>query len=39
LKDLRALREVEMVFREGKLVARKGQIVLPGSRVAEGMKP
>jgi imidazolonepropionase-like amidohydrolase len=39
LKDLRALREVEMVFREGKLVARKGQIVLPGSQVAEGMKP
>jgi imidazolonepropionase-like amidohydrolase len=36
LKDIRALREVEMVFRDGKLVARHGQIVLPGSRAAAG---
>jgi imidazolonepropionase-like amidohydrolase len=32
LKDIRALREVEMVFRDGSLVARRGQIVLPGSK-------
>jgi imidazolonepropionase-like amidohydrolase len=32
LKDIRALREVEMVFRDGRLVAQRGQIVLPGSK-------
>jgi len=32
LKDIRALRNVEMVFRDGRLVARKGQIVLEDSR-------
>ncbi|MBZ5563207.1 MAG: amidohydrolase family protein [Acidobacteriia bacterium] len=31
LKEIRALREVEMVFRDGRLVARKGQVVLAGS--------
>jgi imidazolonepropionase-like amidohydrolase len=34
LRDIRALREVELVFRDGRLVARKGQIVLPGSQVS-----
>ena len=32
LADIRALREVEMVFREGRLVARRGHVVLPGGR-------
>jgi imidazolonepropionase-like amidohydrolase len=32
LDDIRALRQVEMVFRHGQLVARHGDIVLPGSR-------
>jgi imidazolonepropionase-like amidohydrolase len=32
LNDIRALREVEMVFRDGRLVARRGEIVLPGSQ-------
>jgi enamidase len=31
LKDIRALREVEMVFRDGRVVARRGQVVLSGS--------
>jgi imidazolonepropionase-like amidohydrolase len=39
LKDIRALREVEMVFRDGKLVARRGQIVLPGSPTDGSSKP
>jgi imidazolonepropionase-like amidohydrolase len=34
LKDIRALRDVVMVFRDGRLVARGGQIVLPGSQPA-----
>jgi len=38
LNNIRALRDVEMVFRDGRLVARQGQIVLPGSRAAEGTK-
>jgi imidazolonepropionase-like amidohydrolase len=38
LNDIRALRDVEMVFRDGRLVAHKGQAVLPGSRAAEGTK-
>ena len=29
-RDIRALRQVEMVFRNGRLVARRGQIVLGG---------
>jgi len=29
-RDIRALRRVEMVFRDGRLVARRGHIVLPG---------
>jgi len=32
LKDIRALRDVEMVFRDGRLVARRGQIVLEAER-------
>ncbi len=32
LKDIRALRNVEMVFRDGRLVARRGQIVLEANR-------
>jgi imidazolonepropionase-like amidohydrolase len=36
LKDIRVLREVEMVFRDGQLVARRGQVVLPGSQAAAG---
>lgn len=31
LQDIRALRNVEMVFRDGRLVAQQGHIVLPGS--------
>ena len=31
LQDIRALRRPEMVFRDGRLVARAGQIVLPGA--------
>ena len=31
LTDIRALRRVEMVFRDGQLVARRGHIVLPGA--------
>ncbi len=31
LKKIQALREVAMVFRDGRLVARKGQVVLAGS--------
>lgn len=31
LVDIRALRQVEMVFRDGQLVARDGHIVLPGA--------
>jgi len=38
LNNIRALRDVEMVFRDGRLVARQGQNVLPGSRAAEGTK-
>ena len=34
LADIRALRQVEMVFRDGSLVARQGQIVLAGARTA-----
>ena len=30
VQDIRALRQVEMVFRDGQLVARRGQIVLGG---------
>jgi len=30
VQDIRALRQVEMVFRDGRLVARRGQIVLGG---------
>ncbi len=32
LTDIRALRQVQMVFRDGQLVARDGAIVLPGVR-------
>jgi imidazolonepropionase-like amidohydrolase len=32
LQDIRALRRPEMVFRDGKLVARRGQLVLPGGQ-------
>jgi len=32
LQDIRALRRPEMVFRDGKLVARRGHLVLPGAR-------
>jgi len=32
LKDIRALRRPEMVFRDGRLVARRGQLVLPGAQ-------
>ena len=32
LQDIRALRRPEMVFRDGKLVARRGQLVLPGAQ-------
>jgi imidazolonepropionase-like amidohydrolase len=38
LADIRALRDVAMVFRDGALVARQGQIVLSGARAA-GMPP
>jgi imidazolonepropionase-like amidohydrolase len=38
LADIRALREVDMVFRNGTLVARQGQIVLSGTQ-ATGMSP
>lgn len=31
LADIRALRQVEMVFRDGQLVARHGHLVLPGA--------
>jgi imidazolonepropionase-like amidohydrolase len=31
-EDIRALREPEMVFRDGRLVARRGEIGLPGAR-------
>ncbi len=31
LQDIRALRRPEMVFRDGKLVARRGRLVLPGA--------
>jgi len=34
LHDIRALRRPEMVFRDGKLVARRGQLVLPGAQDA-----
>jgi imidazolonepropionase-like amidohydrolase len=34
LQDIRALRRVEMVFRDGRLVARRGQIVLEGESSA-----
>jgi hypothetical protein len=34
-----ALRDVEMVFRGGRLIAQKGQVVLPGSRAAERTEP
>jgi imidazolonepropionase-like amidohydrolase len=39
LNDIRALRDADMVFRDGRLVAQKGQVVLPGSLAAEGTKP
>ena len=39
LKDIGTLREVEMVFRDGRLVARRGQVVLPGSPMDGGSKP
>jgi imidazolonepropionase-like amidohydrolase len=39
LKDPRTLREVEMVFRDGRLVARKGQVVMPGAPAAERSEP
>jgi imidazolonepropionase-like amidohydrolase len=32
LQDIRALRRPELVFRDGRLVARQGQIVLPGAQ-------
>jgi len=32
LKNIRALRRPEMVFRDGRLVARRGQLVLPGAQ-------
>jgi imidazolonepropionase-like amidohydrolase len=32
LQDIRALRRPEMVFRDGQLVARRGQLVLPGAQ-------
>jgi imidazolonepropionase-like amidohydrolase len=31
IQDIRALRSVEMVFRDGRLVARQGHVVLPGT--------
>jgi imidazolonepropionase-like amidohydrolase len=34
LTDIRALREVQLVFRDGQLVARDGHIVLPGASVS-----
>lgn len=36
LTDIVALRRVRMVFRDGRLVAREGQIVLPGARTSGG---
>jgi imidazolonepropionase-like amidohydrolase len=39
LKNIRALRDVEMVFRDGRLIAQKGQVVLPGSQSARGTNP
>jgi len=36
LRDVRALRRVEMVFRDGQLVARHGTIVLPGAPADTG---
>jgi imidazolonepropionase-like amidohydrolase len=36
LAEPRALRQVEMVWRDGRLVARRGQIVLPGALGATG---
>ena len=35
LKDIRALREAEMVFRDGRLVAQRGQLVLHEARAAQ----
>jgi imidazolonepropionase-like amidohydrolase len=32
IKDIRALRRPELVFRDGRLVARRGQLVLPGAQ-------
>ncbi|HSB78180.1 MAG TPA: amidohydrolase family protein [Candidatus Methylomirabilis sp.] len=34
LEDIRALRQVELVFRDGQIVSRHGHIVLPGERAA-----
>jgi len=39
LKDVRALRNVEVVFRDGRLVARNGHPLLPGSPSAERITP
>ncbi len=39
LHDIRALRDVQMVFRDGRLVAQNGQVVLPGSQPTWGSKP
>lgn len=36
LKDIRALREVEMVFCDGRLVARHGQIVMDPTQLDMG---
>jgi len=38
LRDIRALRRVAMVFRDGKLVARHGHIVLPGAHEGTQMR-
>jgi imidazolonepropionase-like amidohydrolase len=39
LKDIRALRQVEMVFRDGRLVAQRGKVVLPGSPATGRFNP
>ena len=39
LEDIRALREVEVVLQNGRVAARSGQVLLPGSQPSERKKP
>jgi imidazolonepropionase-like amidohydrolase len=38
LKDIRALRRPELVFHDGRLVARRGHLVLPGAQPADAAR-